>query len=90
MGTVFSYFQDPVERERVFFLPDDFRIARKVGDTPLLARTMNNYLLAAFRPGRNAERRRFHPAHGVRPGVEVTMVRDRREYDWSSSHSIVL
>ncbi|MEV4259266.1 hypothetical protein AB0J52_39420, partial [Spirillospora sp. NPDC049652] len=33
------------------------RLARGLGDGPLLARTMNNHLLAAFRPGRNAERR---------------------------------
>ncbi|MEV5571328.1 BTAD domain-containing putative transcriptional regulator [Spirillospora sp. NPDC052269] len=32
-------------------------LARGLGDGPLLARTMNNYLLAAFRPGRNTERR---------------------------------
>ncbi|RMI36207.1 hypothetical protein, partial [Actinomadura harenae] len=36
---------------------DAVALARRLGDGPLLARTMNNYLLAAFRPGRNTERR---------------------------------
>jgi DNA-binding SARP family transcriptional activator len=47
-------------------------IARKVGDTPLLVRTMNNYLLAAFRPGRNAERRRTAEELANLPSLPVS------------------
>jgi hypothetical protein len=50
-------------------------IARKAGDVPLLARTLNNYLLAAFRPGRNAARRaaaeELADLPGLPPGGEV-------------------
>ncbi|MEV4468174.1 BTAD domain-containing putative transcriptional regulator [Nonomuraea sp. NPDC049504] len=48
------------------------RIARDVGDVPLLARTMNNYLLAAFRPGRNAERRAVAAELAALPGLPVS------------------
>ena len=44
-------------------------IARRAGDLPLLARTMNNYLLAAFRPGRNAERRTVAEELANLPGL---------------------
>ncbi|MFB9208061.1 BTAD domain-containing putative transcriptional regulator [Nonomuraea spiralis] len=47
-------------------------LARKTGDTPLLARTMNNYLLAAFRPGRNAERRAMAEELAALPGLPVS------------------
>ncbi|GAB3989046.1 hypothetical protein GCM10029978_113080 [Actinoallomurus acanthiterrae] len=47
-------------------------IARTVGDAPLLARTMNNYLLAAFRPGRNAERRAVAEELANLPGLPVS------------------
>ncbi|MGW7481748.1 BTAD domain-containing putative transcriptional regulator [Nonomuraea muscovyensis] len=47
-------------------------IARRLGDTPLLARTMNNYLLAAFRPGRNAERRAVAAELASLPGLPVS------------------
>ncbi|WP_131742589.1 hypothetical protein, partial [Actinomadura roseirufa] len=33
------------------------RVARESGDVPVLARALNNYLLASFAPGRNAARR---------------------------------
>ena len=50
---------------------DAVGIARKVGDPRLLARTMNNYLLAAFRPGRNAERRTVAEELADLPGLPV-------------------
>ncbi|MEV0387022.1 BTAD domain-containing putative transcriptional regulator [Nonomuraea sp. NPDC050643] len=46
-------------------------LARKTGDTSLLARAMNNYLLAAFRPGRNAERRAVAAELADLPGLPV-------------------
>ncbi|MFG3438727.1 BTAD domain-containing putative transcriptional regulator [Nonomuraea sp. NPDC047897] len=47
-------------------------LARKVGDVALLARTMSNYLLAAFRPGRNAERRAVAEELADLPGLPVS------------------
>ncbi|MEU8799058.1 BTAD domain-containing putative transcriptional regulator [Spirillospora sp. NPDC048819] len=47
-------------------------IARKAGDVPLLARTLNNYLLAAFRPGRNTERRAAAEELANLPGLPVS------------------
>ncbi|MFI7611032.1 BTAD domain-containing putative transcriptional regulator [Nonomuraea terrae] len=47
-------------------------LARRAGDTPLLARTMNNYLLAAFRPGRNAERRAVAEELAGLPGLPAS------------------
>ncbi|MFI7466019.1 BTAD domain-containing putative transcriptional regulator [Nonomuraea sp. NPDC049646] len=47
-------------------------LARRTGDTPLLARTMNNYLLAAFRPGGNAARRAMAEELAALPGLPVS------------------
>ncbi|MFG2247824.1 BTAD domain-containing putative transcriptional regulator [Spirillospora sp. NPDC048823] len=47
-------------------------IARRTADVPLLARTLNNYLLAAFRPGRNAERRAAAEELANLPGLPVS------------------
>lgn len=44
-------------------------IARRIGDTPLLARTLNNYLLAAFVPGRNTARRQAAEEMAALPGL---------------------
>ncbi|MFI7439381.1 BTAD domain-containing putative transcriptional regulator [Nonomuraea indica] len=47
-------------------------LARRTGDVALLARTMNNYLLAAFRPGRNAQRRAVAEELAGLPGLPVS------------------
>ncbi|TDB93428.1 AfsR/SARP family transcriptional regulator [Actinomadura sp. 7K534] len=51
---------------------DAVELARKTGDIPLLARTLNNYLLAAFRPGRNAVRRAAAQELADLPGLPVS------------------
>ncbi|SNS51830.1 Predicted ATPase [Actinomadura meyerae] len=47
-------------------------IARETGEAPLLARAMNNYLLAAFRPGRNAARRAVAAELAELPGLPAS------------------
>ncbi|XRQ10805.1 BTAD domain-containing putative transcriptional regulator [Actinomadura welshii] len=47
-------------------------LARRSGDVALLARTLNNYLLAAFRPGRNAARRAAAEELAGLPGLPVS------------------
>ncbi|WP_346101780.1 hypothetical protein, partial [Nonomuraea maheshkhaliensis] len=47
-------------------------LARKAGDGALLARTMSNYLLAAFRPGRNSERRAVAEELANLPGLPAS------------------
>lgn len=47
------------------------RIARRLGDPRLLARTLNNCLLAAWIPGRNAERLRLAEEMLALPGLPV-------------------
>ncbi|TDE27113.1 AfsR/SARP family transcriptional regulator [Actinomadura sp. 6K520] len=51
---------------------DAVELARKTGDISLLARTLNNYLLAAFRPGRNAVRRAAAEELANLPGLPVS------------------
>ncbi|TDC68193.1 hypothetical protein E1200_12475 [Actinomadura sp. GC306] len=47
-------------------------LARETGDAALVARTLNNYLLAAFRPGRNAARRVAAQELADLPGLPVS------------------
>jgi DNA-binding SARP family transcriptional activator/tetratricopeptide (TPR) repeat protein len=47
-------------------------LARRTGEVPLRARTLNNYLLAAFAPGRNAERRAAAAEMTGLPGLPVS------------------
>ncbi|MBP2326092.1 DNA-binding SARP family transcriptional activator/type II secretory pathway predicted ATPase ExeA [Kibdelosporangium banguiense] len=47
-------------------------LARTTGKVPLLARTLSNYLLAAFRPGRNTARRAAAEELASLPGLPVS------------------
>jgi DNA-binding SARP family transcriptional activator len=48
-------------------------IARGTGDATLLSRALNNYLLAAFRPGRNARRRAAAQELAGLPGLPASV-----------------
>ncbi|TDC56834.1 hypothetical protein E1281_06235 [Actinomadura sp. KC345] len=62
----------PRSAEGERFAAEAVELARTTGDGPLLARTLNNYLLAAFRPGRNAARRAAAEELAHLPGLPVS------------------
>jgi DNA-binding SARP family transcriptional activator/ATP/maltotriose-dependent transcriptional regulator MalT len=65
----------PRRAEGERFAAEAVELARATGSVPLLARTLNNYLLAAFRPGSNALRRvaaqELAGLPGLPAGIEV-------------------
>ncbi len=62
----------PRRAESERYAAEAVELARATGDVPLLARTLNNYLLAAFRSGRNAARRAAAEELAGLPGLPTS------------------
>lgn len=67
LGVELHYGPRRAEGER--HAADAVRLARGLDDPALLARTLGNYLLASFAPGRNAERLRAATEMAALPGL---------------------
>ncbi|MFF8635291.1 BTAD domain-containing putative transcriptional regulator [Streptomyces pilosus] len=67
LGVELHYSPRRAEGER--HAADAVRLARGLDDPELLARTLGNYLLASFAPGRNAERLRAATEMAALPGL---------------------